>query len=146
MRLAATILAVALLGACSSDGSPAPTVEDFVTELEAACAVTAATIDAIASPDEIGAAAFATQAGQAWADEAERLRDIEPPDELDADHRALIRNDEEQASAWNDLAAATGATGTATITELTTTIAQLNLGRSDLVVEMGAPRCARTAG
>src|SRR6478735_4969373 len=70
------------------------------------------------------------------------------PDELDDDHRALIQNDEEQAAAWSDLADAAGGPdiNAESLDELTTTIAQLNLGRDDLVTEMGAPSCVRTPG
>lgn len=121
-------------------------MEGFVGELEAACAVTATALDAIPSPpDEISVSDFATQAGAAWRDEAARLGELDPPDDLAADHRALIRNDEEQAAAWSDLADVSTGADADTMNELTTSIAQLNLGRTDLVTQMGAPGCARAA-
>ena len=81
-------------------------------------------------------------------DEAESVRALAPPDELDDDHRALIRNDEDQAAAWSDLAAVAGGpdVDAESLDALTTTIAQLNLGRDDLVAEMGAPACVRAPG
>jgi hypothetical protein len=140
---------VVTLAACSSEGEPAPTAATYLTELEALCAGTATALDALPDPpDGISVTDFADQASGLLRDEAESIRELAPPDELEDDHRALIRADEEQAAAWSDLAAVAGGpdVDAESLDALTTTIAQLNLGRDDLVVEMGAPSCARAAG
>ncbi len=140
---------VAALASCSSDGGPAPTAEGYLAELGSVCAGTATALGALPDPpDGITVADFATQASSILRDEAEAIRALSAPDELDDDHRALIRNDEEQAAAWTDLAVTGGGTGVdaASLNDLTTTIAELNFGRDDLVTEMGAPSCVRTSG
>ncbi len=135
--------------ACSSDGDPAPTAASYLPALEAVCAATATALDALPEPpDGISVPDFATQAGTILRAEAESIRALAAPDDLDDDHRALIRNDEEQAAAWTDLAVAAGGPDVEadSLDALTTTIAELNLGRNDLVTAMGAPSCARTPG
>lgn len=140
---------VATFAACSSDGEPAPTAAAYLGELEAVCAGTATALAALPDPpDGISVTDFATQASTILRDEAESIRALASPDDLDDDHRALIRNDEEQAAAWSDVAVAAGGADVEadSLDELTTTIAELNLGRNDLVTEMGAPSCVRTPG
>ncbi len=69
------------------------------TELEAICADTAAQLDALPDPpDGITITEFATQASSILTGEAEQVRELDPPDDLDDDHRALIANDEDQAA------------------------------------------------
>jgi hypothetical protein len=134
------------LSACTDESTPEPTAAEYTSQLEAICAATAAQLDALPAPlDGIAVAEFATQASAILTDESEQVRELAVPDELDDDHRALIGNDEDQAAAWTQLAAAPAADAT-TLSELTTAIASLNLGRNDLVTEMGAPGCARLPG
>ena len=140
---------VVALAACSSDPAPAPTAADYLAALQSVCAGTTTALEALPDPpDGISVTDFATQASDLLRNEAESIRALTAPDELDDDHRALIQNDEEQAAAWSDLADAAGAPdiNAESLDELTTTIAQLNLGRDDLVTEMGAPSCVRTPG
>ncbi len=140
---------VVTLAACSSDGEPAPTAATYLAELETVCAATAAALDTLPDPpDGISVTDFATQASALLRAEAESVRALAPPDELDDDHRALIRNDEEQAAAWSDIAVVAGGpdVDAESLDALTTTITQLNLGRDDLVAEMGAPACVRAPG
>jgi len=140
---------VVTFAACSSDGEPAPTAAAYLAALESVCAGTATALDALPDPpDGISVTDFANQASTLLRDEAESIRAIASPDELDDDHRALIRNDEEQAAAWSDLAAAAGqpAVDAESLDALTTTIAELNFGRDDLVAAMGAPACVRASG
>ncbi len=140
---------VVTIAACSSDGDPEPTAASYLGALETVCAETATALAALpAPPDGISVTDFATQAGTVLRDEAESIRALAAPDDLDDDHRALIRNDEEQAAAWSDLAVAAGGpdVDADSLDALTTTIAELNFGRNDLVTEMGAPSCARTPG
>ncbi|MET0908320.1 MAG: hypothetical protein ABWZ99_02535 [Ilumatobacteraceae bacterium] len=140
---------VVTFAACSSDGDSAPTAEAYLSGLEAVCADTATALAALPDPpDGIPVTDFATQASTILRDEAESIRALASPDDLDDDHRALIRNDEEQAAAWSDVADTAGGPDVEadSLDALTTTIAELNLGRNDLVVEMGAPSCVRTPG
>jgi hypothetical protein len=140
---------VVALAACSSDPTPAPTAEAYLAGLESVCAATTTALDALPDPpDGISVTDFATQASSLLRSEAESIRALTSTDELDDDHRALIQNDEEQAAAWSDLADAAGGPdiNAESLDQLTTTIAQLNLGRDDLVTEMGAPSCVRAPG
>jgi hypothetical protein len=146
-RRGAVAMGLGLVGlgltACTDEAKPEPTVADYTSQLEAICGATAAQLDALPDPpDGITVAEFATQASAILTGESEQVRELAVPDDLDDDHRALIGNDEDQAAAWTQLAAAPPADAT-TLSELTTAIASLNLGRNDLVVEMGAPACAR---
>jgi hypothetical protein len=132
------------LNACSGSNDPEPTAADYLVDLEAICAATAARLDALPHPpEEITVTDFATQAGSILTDEAEQLRQVDVPADLDDDHRALIANDEDQAAGWSDLAAA-ASSGSAELSEITTTITSLILGRNDLVTELGAPGCVRS--
>jgi hypothetical protein len=131
---------------CSSDGEPLPSADAYIASLEAGCAQTAAQLDELPRPpDGSTVSEFAERAHQILLDEADRLRDLDPPPELDSDHRALIRNDEQQAAAWDDVAAAVAAADP-DLSTITTRITELDLGRSDLVTDMGAPGCARLTG
>jgi hypothetical protein len=147
-RRTAIVLLAALgglsLNACSNSDDPEPTAADYLVGLEAICADTAAQLDALPEPsDGITVTDFATQAGSILTDEAEQLRQLDAPADLDDDHRALIANDEDQAAGWSQVAAA-AASGSAELSEITTTIASLNLGRNELVTELGAPGCVRS--
>ncbi len=132
--------------ACSETAGPETTTADYLRQLEAICADTAAQLDALPDPpDGITITEFATQADSILTSEAEQVRELDPPEDLDADHRALVANDEDQAAAWSDLADAV-TSGDSELSEITTLIASLNLGRSDLVTTMGAPACVRLPG
>ena len=134
------------LTACSDTATEEPTAGDYLIELEAICVETAAQLDAVPDPPEaITVTEFATQASSILTGEAERIRSLDAPDDLEADHRALIGNDEDQAAGWTDLAAAASGDAAA-FSEITTAITSLNLGRNDLVTEMGAPGCVRVPG
>jgi hypothetical protein len=142
MPIVASILIAALaLAACASE--PAVVSEaDYLADLEAICAETAETIDALPRPPEqISVTAFATSAASALDNEAERARTLDVPDALDDDHRAFIRNTDEQSTAWR--AIAVGEPDDAELGELTVALGQLIRGRNDLVDEMGASGCRR---
>ncbi|MET0908031.1 MAG: hypothetical protein ABWZ99_01070 [Ilumatobacteraceae bacterium] len=144
--MAGTALAALSIGACSDAADPPPTAAEYLVELEAVCAETAAQLAALPDPpDGITVTEFATQASSILTGEAERLRALDAPADLDADHRALIGNDEDQAAGWSDVAAAASG-DSAALAEITTTIQSLNLGRNDLVTELGAPGCVRSPG
>jgi hypothetical protein len=137
-RAALALIAVAVVAACGSDPVEV-TADDYLDDLESICTDTAATLEALPEPPEqITVADFATSAASALDNEAERARSLNVPDELDADHRAFIRNTDEQATAWRAVAGAGD-----DLNDLTVRIGELIRGRNDLVEEMGAPACRR---
>ena len=140
VRSIATALAItATAAACASEPTPV-TEADYLVDLQAICADTTSTIDALPQPpEEIPVAAFASSAASALADEAERVRALEVPDSVADDHRAFIRNTDEQSSAWSAIATA----GDDELGELTVRVGELIRGRNDLSSEMGAPGCRR---
>jgi hypothetical protein len=145
-RIAVAGIAVVGVTACSDTAVTEPTVDEYLGQLDAICADTATQLDALPDPpDGITITEFATQASSILRGEAEQVRDLDPPEELDDDHRALIANDEDQAGAWAELAEAVAIDDSA-LSEITTLISSLNLGRNDLVTTMGAPTCARLPG
>jgi hypothetical protein len=132
------------LGACADEPEPFTRAE-YLAALEAICTDTAAELEALPSPpNQISVADFATSAAGILDDEAERARLLELPagdsadGELDDDHRAFVRNTEEQAQAWRAIAEGDGDLG-----DLTVLIGELVRGRNDLADEMGAPACRR---
>ncbi len=148
IAIAVAVTGFAAIGmtSCTDTTGDEPTPVDYLGELQSICADTAAQLDALPDPpDAITVTEFATQASSILTAEAELFRGLDAPDDVDDDHRALIANDESQADAWSDLADA-AAQGADALSEITTTIASLNLGRNDLVTEMGAPGCVRAPG
>ena len=63
------------------------------------------------------------------------------PDDLADDHRAFVRNTDEQVTAWRSIA--TVGDDSARLDELTVRIGELIRGRNDLADEMGATDCRR---
>lgn len=136
--LGRALVVVVALAACSSEPAPI-TAAEYLADLEAVCAEVTGELEALPRPPEaIAAADFATSAASALTNEAERMRRLDPPSELAADHRAIVRNTDDQASAWRTIAADTGDLGS-----VTTHIGELVRGRNDLADEMGAPGCRR---
>ena len=137
-RLALTAALVVAGGACGSEPAPV-TAADYLADLQAICDDTTATIEALPQPpEEISVVDFATSAANALTDEAERARSLDVPSELASDHRAFVRNTDEQAAAWRAVA-----TDTDQLDASTTLIGQLVRGRNDLVDELGAAQCRR---
>jgi len=133
---------LATLAACSSEPA-AITETDYLADLEAVCIETTADLDALPEPPEqISVTDFASEAARLLATEAERTRNLEPPSSLADDHRAFIRNTDEQSTAWQTIADGSSDD----LTTATTQVGQLVLGRNDLADEMGAPACRRGAG
>ena len=140
-RAALVAVFIGLVGACASEPTPI-TAADYRADLQAICVDTTATLDALPQPPEqISVSDFATSAASALDNEAERARSLEVPDELADDHRAFVRNTDEQAVAWR--AVATVGDDGARLDDLTVRIGELIRGRNDLVDEMGAPGCRR---
>jgi hypothetical protein len=135
------ICLVALVTACGSEPA-AVTVADYLDGLEAICADTTAVIDALPRPPEqISVAEFATSAASALDNEAERARALRVPDDAASDHRAFVRNTDDQAAAWRTIA--TAGQDSAELGELTVRLGELIRGRNDLADEMGADACRR---
>jgi hypothetical protein len=128
----------AALVACGSEPTPVTRAE-YLDDLQAICAATTATIDALPSPPEqISVTDFATSAADALDNEAEQARSLDVPAESAADHRAFVRNTDDQATAWRAIAANPDDLDTST-----TRVGELVRGRNDLADEMGAPGCRR---
>lgn len=154
-RLTALVAATAagLVAACGASSSgPEATPDGYRAELSAICIDTAAALDALPTPPEqITVTEFAVDAASVLASEAERARELAVPDELADDHRAFIRNTDDQAAAWRAVADSGGNGSGSSVAEsdlvaLTTRIGELQLGRDDLAVEMGVDACRRTDG
>ena len=142
---------VLLMGAgvvtgCSDVVEPV-TFDDYLGELQAICTSTTEQLLALpAAPEQIAVADLATSAAGLLDDEANRVSRLEVPsgddvsvDDLDGDHRAFVRNTQEQAEAWRAVAVA-APDELAASTQL---IAQLVGGRNELATSMGAPSCVR---
>jgi len=143
---ARAIVIVLIVTAASCASEPAPVTEaDYLADLQAICAATTATLDALPQPPEqITVTDFATSAASALGNEAERARSLDVPDELDElddDHRAFILNTDEQSAAW--MAIANAGDDNARLGELTVRVGELVRGRNDLADGMGAPGCRR---
>ncbi len=140
MTIRAIAICVAMaVASCASE--PAPLTDaDYLADLEAICADTTAVIDALPTPPgQIAVADFATSAAAALGNEAERARALDVPDDLDDDHRAFIRNTDEQSAAWRTIATASDDD----LGALTVRVGELVRGRNDLVDAMGASACRR---
>jgi hypothetical protein len=132
--------------ACGSTGSTEASEADYLTDLAAICVDTRSNLDSLPSPPEqISIADFGTEAANALTTEAERARRLNPPDDLADDHRAFIRNTDEQAAAWRELSSLPGSADDR-LDPIVTTIGELTLGRDDLSLEMGVPACQRNPG
>ncbi len=144
-------VAIVLIGAgvvtgCSDVVEPV-TFDDYLGELQAICTSTTEQLLALpAAPEQIAVADLATSAAGLLDDEANRVSRLEVPsgddvsvDDLDGDHRAFVRNTQEQAEAWRAVAVA-APDELAASTQL---IAQLVGGRNELAASMGAPSCVR---
>ncbi len=124
------------------DGSDAA-VEDYATDLAAACTAADAALDALPSPpEEIAPDDFAGEVARVLEAEAEAVRRLRPPEELADDHRAFVRNTDDQVRAWRTVAETVG-TDPDAMSELSTQILELSLGRDDLSTEMGVDACRR---
>ncbi len=150
VALATLALASVALVACDDDptdpagggGSDAATA-DYAADLAAACTAADEALDALPSPpEEISPDDFAGEVALVLEAEAEAARRLRPPDELADDHRAFVRNTDDQARAWRTVAETVG-TDPDAMNALSTRILELSLGRDDLSTEMGVDACRR---
>jgi hypothetical protein len=141
------MLCVIVAGVGCSDTVEPVTYADYLAELQAICTSTSEQLLALPSaPEQIAVADLATSAAGLLDDEATRVSRLDVPsgddvpvDDLDADHRAFVRNTQEQADAWRAVAVA----GPDDLAESTQLIAQLVGGRNELADAMGASSCIR---
>ena len=138
-----------LLATGCADARTPVTRADYLSELETICASTTAELDALPEPPElISVADFATSAADSLDREAQRVdrlvvpEDDDPDVDADGDHRAFVRNTQDQAAAWRAIEAADRA-GSNDIADSTELIAQLVGGRNELAAQMGANGCIR---
>jgi hypothetical protein len=143
----AILLLIATVTGCSSDVVEPVTYDDYLGELQAICSSTTEQLLALpTAPEQIAVADLATSAAGLLDAEATKVGRLEVPsgddvsvDDLDGDHRAFVRNTQEQADAWRAVAIAEP-DELAASTQL---IAQLVGGRNELADSMGVPGCVR---
>ncbi len=148
-RCRGLVVLVCLVAAGCADAETPVTRADYLAELQAICAATTAELDALPEPPElISVADFATSAADSLDREARRVdrlvvpADDDPNADADGDHRAFVRNTQDQATAWRAIAEADRA-GSDDIADSTELIAQLVGGRNELAEQMGAAECVR---
>jgi hypothetical protein len=143
-----------LIAAGCADAETPVTRADYLSDLQAICASTTAELEALPEPPElISVADFATSAADSLDREAQRVdrlvvpadgdsADEDPGADAEGDHRAFVRNTQDQAAAWRAISevARSGSDDIAASTEL---IAQLVGGRNELAEQMGAVECVR---
>jgi hypothetical protein len=141
MHARVVAIGLGLLAACGSEVAPV-TEAEYLADLQSICVTTTATLDALPRPPEqISVADFATSAAGALDNEAEQARALDVPGDLADDHRAFVRNTDEQVVAWR--AIATVGDDSERLDELTVRVGELVRGRNDLADEMGATDCRR---
>ena len=140
------LLTAGTVTGCSDAVEPV-TYDDYLGELQAICTETTEQLLALpTAPEQIAVTDLATSAAGLLDAEATRVNRLDVPsgddvpvDDLDGDHRAFVRNTQEQAEAWRAVANA----GPDELAESTQLIAQLVGGRNELADSMGAPDCVR---
>lgn len=108
------------------------------------CLATTERLDALPDPpDEISRADWAGEVARALRDEAAAFDEIDVGNERRTDHASLVENTEEQSAGWLALGEALAADepDPDVVSELTTEISELTLGRNDLADEMGLTGC-----
>ena len=134
------------VAACTSTDGTEVSESGYLTDLAQICVDTRHKLESLPTPPEqISIADFATEAANSLTAEAEQVRRLEPSDDLADDHRAFIRNTDEQAAAWRELSSLP-ASDANVLDPIVTTIGELTLGRDDLSLEMGVPACQRNPG
>jgi hypothetical protein len=143
------VVAVFVLAAGCADAETPVTRADYLSDLQTICTSTTAELDALPEPPElISVADFATSAADSLDREAQRVdrlvvpEDDDPDVDAGGDHRAFVRNTQDQAAAWRAIAAADRA-GSDDIAASTELIARLVGGRNELASQMGANGCIR---
>jgi len=147
----ALIVVALVLGSvgCSStsgngDDADALSPTLYVQAMGDICDVTTERLAALPTPpDEISRADWAGEVARALRDEATAFDEINVGNDLRTDHASFVENTEGQAAGWVALGAALAGDEPdgATISDLTTDITELTLGRNDLADEMQLAGC-----
>lgn len=126
----------------------APLDASFYTgEMSDICEASDEAIAALpARPAAISDADWADEISEIFATEANEFISLMVADDLSETHGALAQTTEELAVAWADLSTALDAVDDAALSEATTVVGELTLGRNDLAVELGVDRCAERTG
>jgi hypothetical protein len=140
-ELAAAALTAVAATACTSStgGSSGGDAASYEVRLEAVCRQTVADLGATPRPPDVPTATFGAAVAGILTAEAERLRALDPPTDVDGLHRDVVLNTDDQAAAWRDVATA----APEDLDALTERIASLSITRDDLAVELGVPACVR---
>ena len=149
--LLAALLVIALVlgsvGCSSTSGSGdgdtlSPTL--YTQAMSDICTDTTERLDALPDPpDEISRSDWAGEVSRALLAEAAAFDEIDVGDDRRTDHASFVENTEGQAASWMALgeALAAGAPDADAVSELTTEISELTLGRNDLADDMGLTGC-----
>jgi hypothetical protein len=141
----AVAVVAASAAACATEPAVLADPTAYRSELGAICEQTKQQQDALTDPvDAATTAAFAQQVAAILTAEANAVRALQVPTDLDNDHRAFIQNTDDQARQWTTLAS-TSIDDPAAFGDVQTAILQLTLGRDDLAVAMNVDAC-RAAG
>jgi hypothetical protein len=131
--------------ACASEPLVEVDPATYRFELGAVCEQTDQQQAALTDPvDAATTAAFAQQVSTILTTEANAIRALRVPADLDDDHRAFVQNTDDQARQWIVLASTSVDDGAA-FGDVQTAILQLSLGRDDLAAAMDVDAC-RAAG
>lgn len=116
----------------------------YVQAMGDICDATTERLEALPTPPtEISQADWAGEVARALRDEAAAFDEIDVGDDRRTDHASFVENTEGQAAGWMALGEtlAGAEPDGAAISELTTEISELTLGRNDLADEMGLAGC-----
>jgi hypothetical protein len=139
----ALVLCVLALAGCAGDG--APTAEEYRTEATEICQT--ATLEAAELDPPSDDAASVAEYGEAAAAIREReavaLDELEPPEELEADHRLLVNASGAIVRSLNDLAAAAGREDRAGAAAAAAAGARAAIQAREAASDLGLPQCGQ---
>ena len=131
--------------ACATESVVPVDPAAYRSELGVVCEQTKQQQAALTDPvDAATTVAFAQQVAVILSAEANAVRALQVPADLDNDHRAFIQNTDDQARQWTTLGS-TSVDDPAAFGGVQTAILQLTLGRDDLAVAMSVDACRAAA-
>ena len=131
--------------ACATESAVPVDPAAYRSELGAICEQTKQQQAALTDPvDAVTTVAFAQQVTVILTTEANAVRALQVPADLDNDHRAFIQNTDDQARQWTTLGS-TSVDDPAAFGGVQTAILQLTIGRDDLAVAMSVDACRSAA-
>lgn len=139
--VAFTAVAALAATACGG-GSGTLSSADFADVMGDICADTERGLDRLESPDDVaGLESFAQDASAVLTETRDRLADVKPPADVDADFKSFVANIEDQIDALDDLEAAGKNDDEAAADPVFTTLGDLNDERGQLGQELGVDDC-----